>query len=58
MKRTLLHEMGHGIGLEHCKNPECIMWENVKDWELRRFGQQSATVAFGGQPFALSQAHG
>jgi TolB protein len=41
LRRTLVHEMGHGLGFSHCGNSSCIMWEYVEDWDLYSFGNQA-----------------
>ena len=34
LRRTIVHEMGHGLHLEHCSNPYCIMYWGVENWEI------------------------
>jgi Tol biopolymer transport system component len=41
LRRTLVHEMGHGLGFSHCGNSSCIMWSHVEDWDLYSFGDQA-----------------
>jgi hypothetical protein len=45
LRRTIVHEMGHGLHFNHCSNPYCIMWEYVENWELR--GGPQSRYGFG-----------
>ena len=49
LKRTVIHEMGHGLLFalndgDHCDDFECIMFHSTKDWELHSFGSPSGCV--------------
>ena len=43
LMRVIAHEMGHAIlegdqTLDHCTNPQCIMYGNSVDWDMHNFG--------------------
>jgi hypothetical protein len=42
LRRTLVHEMGHALlaasELDHCNDPQCIMYGYIEDWAPRGFG--------------------
>jgi hypothetical protein len=39
LRRTIVHEMGHALGFEHCpNNPSCVMYNWTEDWEPHGFG--------------------
>jgi hypothetical protein len=37
MEETIIHEIGHLLGLDHCDNLSCIMAINNDDWETGDF---------------------
>jgi hypothetical protein len=51
-KRTIAHELGHalleGLNSDHCADPQCIMYEGVKDWNLYDFGHGNCIHIAGG----------
>jgi archaemetzincin len=36
-KSVIIHEIGHNQGLSHCDNPNCVMYESIKDGEHKDF---------------------
>ncbi|MEW5910194.1 MAG: hypothetical protein AB1659_10380 [Thermodesulfobacteriota bacterium] len=42
LARTVVHEMGHAllesVQEDHCRNPSCILYQFVLDWDPRCFG--------------------
>jgi hypothetical protein len=50
--RTIAHELGHalleGLNSDHCADPQCIMYEGVKDWNLYDFGHGNCIHIAGG----------
>ena len=58
LRRTLVHEMGHGLGVEHClPNTYCIMFGGTKNWELYGYGGQSS-YGFGSAPGSCEHSPG
>ena len=36
-KKTVLHEIGHTLGLDHCDNLNCLMSIHNDDYEVKDF---------------------
>jgi hypothetical protein len=52
LARTAVHEMGHAllgsVQEDHCRNPSCIMYPFIEDWDQRGFGSSGDIEQKGG----------